>query len=288
MSKEGCGVCLKSPHNILVVLVVLVPGKRFCRQSCSAFGQLVAMSLVSLVGQCFVPRGGPASLVGLIHQHFLMRGRCHFCQRRSKLCDCLLSHHCGGCRHLMATPLLGERHICQRCSVSGLLLQRRSSTSSANALSAVALARSANSRRRCSAANAFSAVAVAHSANSWRRCSAANAFSAIATARSADSLQRRSLASVSSTNVASRAAASWRRCSLASASCRCCLFASWRHCSLANASCRRRLSASSAKAFSCAAAACRRCSSVSAAREQQSCSYRRRARAALRCCCRKV
>jgi hypothetical protein len=60
--------------NIVVILVVLILSKRFCRRSRSAFGRLVATSLVSLVGQRFVPRGGPESLVGLSHQRFLLRG----------------------------------------------------------------------------------------------------------------------------------------------------------------------------------------------------------------------
>ncbi len=74
-SKEGCGVCLNLPRNIVVVLIVLILGKCFCHQSRSAFGRLVATLLVSLVSQRFVPRGGPALLVGLVRQRFLLRGR---------------------------------------------------------------------------------------------------------------------------------------------------------------------------------------------------------------------
>jgi hypothetical protein len=35
----------------------------------------MATSLVSLISQCYVLRGGPALLVGLVRQRFLMHGR---------------------------------------------------------------------------------------------------------------------------------------------------------------------------------------------------------------------
>jgi hypothetical protein len=67
----GINASKKLPRDILV----LVLGKRFCCRSRSAFGQLVAMLLVSLIGQRVFPYGRLTSLMGLVGQRGFPRGR---------------------------------------------------------------------------------------------------------------------------------------------------------------------------------------------------------------------
>jgi hypothetical protein len=83
-SNERCGICLNPPCNVVVLLVILVLGKR-------------------LICQRFLPHGGPALLVGLVGQRFLCR-----------------LHSAFG--RLAAVYLCSQRFLCHLCSTFGRLL----------------------------------------------------------------------------------------------------------------------------------------------------------------------
>ncbi len=151
----------------------------------------------------------------------------------------------------------------------------------ASAFVANTVVHSATSLRQRLSARVLSADTAARSTNSWQRCFLESAFVANAVVRSTTSLQQRLLARVLSADTAAQSADSWQRCSLAStfvANAIACSASSWQQCSLA----------SLANTFFCVVAACCHCSSAIATRVQHSCSYRRQARAASRCCRRAV
>ncbi len=108
----------------LTSLIGLV-GQRFLPR-----GHLVATALISLVGQCVLPRGRLTLLVGLVGQRFLLHGRL-VATAPVEIGGIKLGYLCGGerrgkmCRRWSTVPHfgggleLGQRRYHQRCSVFG-------------------------------------------------------------------------------------------------------------------------------------------------------------------------